>query len=201
MPLDVSNPPIAAYEAVQSVVSDLAGKSGFRTPALRRAAPGGLALSTPHRIALLRLDRVRETSDLRRSTEIRGWRFLIHDGDRVIASTDAVLNQKGGFDFGQINEGPFNGSMEQAIRKAEALPAVQQAHFEPIVLLVPALYIVALWLHAADGENDLVVPLPPAPGEFRPLEPLAAKDFLSATKRLAERVPPESGRSDDSSGG
>jgi hypothetical protein len=91
--------------------------------------------------------------------------------------------------------------MEQAIRKAEALPAVQQAHFEPVVLLVPALYIVALWLHAADGENDLVVPLPPAPGEFRTLEPLAAKDFLSATKRLAERVPPESGRSDDSSGG
>ena len=145
---------------------------------------GGLALSTPHRIALLRLDRVRETSDLLRSTEIRGWQFLIHDGDRVIASTDAVLNQKGGFDFGQINEGPFNGSMEQAICKAEALP-------ESDKLILSLSSSRACPLHRSSmaacrrRENDLVVPLPPAPGEFRPLEPLAAKDFLSATKRLA----------------
>jgi hypothetical protein len=201
MPLDVSNPPIAAYEAVQSVVSDLAGKSGFRTPALRRAEPSKLALSTPHRIAILPLNRLRQGKELRGSTEIRGWRFLIHDGDRVIASTDAVLNQKGGFDFGQVNEGPFNASMEQAIRKAEGLPTVQKAHFEPVVLVVPALYIVALWLHTPDGENDLVLPLPPTPSELRPLEPLAAKDFWSVARRLAERVPADSGRPDDRSGG
>ena len=47
MPLDVNNPPIAAYEAVQSVLSELAGKSEFRTPALRRADPRTLALSPP----------------------------------------------------------------------------------------------------------------------------------------------------------
>jgi hypothetical protein len=201
MPLDVSNPPIAAYEAVQSVVSDLASKSGFRTPALRRAEPSRLALSTPHRISLLRLDRLRQGNDLRGSTEMRGWRFLVHDGDRVIASTDATLNQKGGFDFGQINEGPFNGSMEQAIRKAEQLPAIQRARFEPVVLLVPALYIVALWLQTSDEENDLILPLPPTPGEFRPLEPMTAKEFLSVARRLAERVPADSGRPDDRSGG
>jgi hypothetical protein len=201
MPLDVSNPPIAAYEAVQSVVSDLASKSGFRTPALRRAEPSRLALSTPHRISLLRLDRLRQGNDLRGSTEMRGWRFLVHDGDRVIASTDATLNQKGGFDFGQINEGPFNGSMEQAIRKAEQLPAIQRARFEPVVLLVPALYIVALWLQTSDEENDLILPLPPTPGEFRPLEPMTAKEFLSVARRLAERVPADSSRPDDRSGG
>lgn len=201
MPLDVNNPPIAAYEAVQSVVSELAGKSGFRTPALRRAEPNRLALSTPHRIAILPLDRLRQASDLRTSTEIRGWRFLIHDGDRVIASTDAVLSQKGGFDFGQINEGPFNGSMEQAIRKAENLPAVQKGDFEPIVLLVPALYIVALWLQSADREGDLILALPPAPGELKPLEPIPASEFISLAQRLGERVPADGVRAEDRSGG
>jgi hypothetical protein len=198
MPLDVSNPPIAAYEAVQSVVSDLAGKSSFRTPALRRAEPKKLALSTPHQIAVLPLDRLRQANEFRRAVEFRGWRFLILDGDRVIASTDAVVSQTGGFEFGQINEGPFNGGMEQAIRKAEELPAIQKSHFEPVVVLVPALYIVALWLRSPQEENDLILPLPPAPGELPALEALAIRDFMAVARRLAERVP---SRENDESGG
>jgi hypothetical protein len=201
MPLDVNNPPIAAYEAVQSVVSELAGKSEFRTPALRRADPRSLALSTPHRIATLPLDRLRQAKDLRGSTEIRGWRFLIHDGDRVIASTDAIVGQNGGFEFGQINEGPFNEGMEQAIRKAEGLPAVQRDHFEPVVLVVPALYIVALWLESLGNNADLILPLSPTPGELRALEPIKVEDFLSVARRLAERVPTDSSRPGDKSGG
>lgn len=199
MPLDVSNPPIAAYEAVQSVVSHLAGKSSFRTPALRRAEPKKLALSTPHQIAVLRVDRLREANAFRLALEFRGWRFLILDGDRVIASTDAVASQRGGFEFGQVNEGPFNGSMEQAIRKAEELPAVQKSHFEPVVVLVPALYIVALWLRSPQEENDIILPLAPAPSELQPFEPLAIKEFMAVARRLAERVP--TGRANDESGG
>ncbi|MFL5338817.1 MAG: 6-phosphogluconolactonase, partial [Gemmataceae bacterium] len=66
----------------------------------------------------------------------------------------------------------FCARYEQAIRKAENLPAVQKGHFEPIVLLVPALYIVALWLHGADPEADLILALPPAPGDLKPLDPI-----------------------------
>src|SRR6476469_3956191 len=86
MPLQIIDPPMAAYEAARSTIANLASQAAFRTPALRRADPAAIALSTPHRMAILRLDRIRGANDVRSVVDIKGWRFLVHEGTRVVAA-------------------------------------------------------------------------------------------------------------------
>src|ERR1043165_8447234 len=100
MPLHAADPPIAAYEAMRSVLADLARQDSFRTPAPRRADPANLALSTPHRFAVLPLNRVRDKAALRSAAEVKGWRLLIHADKQVIAAVDAVITEKTGYQFG-----------------------------------------------------------------------------------------------------
>lgn len=73
-----------------------------------------------------------------------------------------------GWVFSRFSEGPYLVSTERALRQAEALPATYQPH----LLSVPGLYMLALWLHCqprADAATvqpdpgDLLIPLAPAP--------------------------------------
>ncbi|WP_119421375.1 hypothetical protein [Desertibaculum subflavum] len=200
MPLRTIDPPLQAFEAVRAKLADLAAFDGFRTPSLRRADTGAIALSTPHRTALLRLDRIKGAADLRRAAEPKGWRFLLHEGDRVVAAVE-TQDFKGQHRFGQVNEGPFTAATEQAIRRAESLDQVKRGRYTPTFLLVPAIYVAALWLEDEAGEADLVIPLAPAPPELKPMEPIAARAFLAVLAKLAARVPPEDRRARDPSGG
>jgi hypothetical protein len=201
MPLHAVDPPIAAYEAMRSVLSDLASHAAFRTPALRRADPASLALSTPHRFAVLPLNQIRRQTGLRTAAEMKGWRFLVHDGQRVVATVDAIETDKGEHQFGQLNEGPLTAGTEDAIRRAERLDAVRKGHYEPAFLLVPALYVAALWLQDRDGDSDLVLPMAPAPQELKPYEPMSAGAFLEVLVRLAARVPTDEKKGKEPSGG
>jgi hypothetical protein len=200
MPLRTVDPPIQAFEAVRAKLADLSSLAAFRTPGLRRADPAAIALSTPHRTALLRLDRIKGAESLRRAAEPKGWRFLLHDGERVIAAVEAQA-MKGEHRFGQINEGPFTAATEQAIRRAESLDEVKRGRYTPTFLLAPAVYVAALWLEDEAGEADLVLPLAPAPAELKPMEPMPARAFLAVLSKLAERVPPEDRRAKDPKGG
>jgi hypothetical protein len=201
MPLDTTDPPIAAYESVRSVVAGLAAGAAFRTPALRRADPESLSLSTPHRTAFLPLDRIKRGAALRAAAQMTGWRFLVHERDKVVAAADAMLTKEGGFQFGQVNEGPFVAATEEAIRRAERLDLGRKGRFEPVLLSVPALYVMALWLEDRDGEADLLLALAPAPPELTPYEPIEPAAFLGVLTRLRERVPGERGKGEEPSGG
>ena len=201
MALHTADPPIPAYEAVRSLLTRLAAEAGFRTPNLRRTPAASLALSTPHRFAVLPLDRLRRGGALQSIAEVKGWRFLLHDGKRVIAAADAQLTPKGDYQFGQINEGPFTVATEEAIRRAEADKELGKGRFEPVLLLVPALYVVALWLQDLDGKHDRVMVMPPAPGDLAPYRPLPAEEFMAVLKKLAAAVPPEAPKGKSPSGG
>lgn len=201
MPLQSIDPPIAAFEAVRAKLADLATQAAFRTSALRRADPAEIALSTPHRVAHLRLDRIKGAKDLRSAAEVKGWRFLLHDGSRVVAAVDAVDAERGQFRFGQVNEGPFTTATEAAVRRAETLDRVKRGNFALVFLLAPAVYVAALWLEDQEGDADFVIPLAPAPAEIKPMEPMPARDFLAVLAKLAKHVPLEDPRSKDPAGG
>jgi hypothetical protein len=191
MPLQIIDPPMAAYEAVRSTIANLGSQAAFRTPALRRANPADIALSTPHRMAILRLDRIRGANDVRSVVDIKGWRFLVHEGTRVVAAVDAVQTDKGEYLFGQVNEGPFTAGTDQ----------VHRGRFVPVFLLVPALYAAALWLEDQDGDADLVMTMPPAPKNLSPFGPMEVHPFLAVLEGLAALVPAEDKKSKDPSGG
>jgi hypothetical protein len=201
MSLQPIDPPIGAYEAVRSTIATLAAQDGFRTPALRRAEPRAIALSTPHRFGVLPLNRIRGAKDLRSVVEQKGWRFLVHDGTRVVAAADAIETEKTRYLLGQINEGPFVVATEEAIRRAERLDSVRRGQFAPVFLLVPAVYVAALWLEDQQRSSDLVLVLPPAPKELSAWEPMTPRPFLRVLEGLAARVPREHKTAQEPSGG
>ena len=184
MALHAALPPNAARHAVHAMLGQPSTASAFRTPAARLAAPDALALSTPHRVAFLPLDRIGAKTTLRGDAEMRGWRFLVHHGDRIVAAATTVAGARGTHRLGHLNQGPFVAGTEQAIRRAEAHHATRQRHFEPVYLMVPALYVMALWLRDLEGERDRVMIIPPAPREFAAYGMLTARTFVARLVRL-----------------
>lgn len=188
MPLQVAKPPTAAQKAVHSMLGRVVATDPDHVSALRSASPTSVAISTPHRLAVLGLDRIHSGMSLRSAVHRKGWRFLVHKDDDVVATANSAIRGKGKHAFAHITDGPFVAGTERAIRRAESLAAVKQGRFEPIWLQVPAVHVVALWLRNLDKGADLIMPVSPAPKEFRPYRPLADSAFVAVLVELAARV-------------
>jgi hypothetical protein len=185
MALRIADPPRAARNAVHATLGHPAMASAFRTPAVRLASADALALSTPHRVALLPLDRIGPKTSLPSDVQWRGWRFLVHHGDRIVAAADTVTGARGKHAFGHLNQGPFVAGTEAAIRRAESHGVMKQRDFEPVLLMVPALYVMALWLRDLESDRDRVTVIPPAPKGLTPYRMVTARDFVARLVRLA----------------
>ena len=185
MALQLAEPPKVARNAVRKMLAHPATPSAFRAAATQRAPAHELAMSTPHRVAVLPLRRIGPETTLRADAQMRGWRFLVHHGNRVVATADTVVDRRGQHAFGHLNQGPFVRGTEQAIRHAEACPAARRQDFEPILLMVPTLYVMALWLRDSAGDRDRVVIIPHAPGARASYRVLTERAFVARLVRLA----------------
>ncbi|PLW71418.1 hypothetical protein C0036_17940, partial [Streptomyces sp. DJ] len=159
MPLHVPVAPASALHSVRTALGSSAGAPEHALPVHvlhLGTARGGL----PH-------------------AERTGWQFLVRDGERVVAAE--TVRSADGWAFSHVSEGPFVSSTVRALRQAEALAG----QYEPRVLSVPGLYMVALWLHSdaagddtAPGEADLLVPLAPAPPGIAAHRPHRVADLI-----------------------
>lgn len=165
MPLLV---PPAPAPALLSVLAALSSPTAVRTPALR-SAEGPLAAEHPLPVHVFEPAAVPGALPQARLT---GWRFHIRAGARVAAAGETVVTPDG-WVFSRFSEGPFLASIERALLQAETLPSTYQPH----LLSVPGLYMLALWLHcdaraeaatAQPDPDDLLVPLAPAPPGIAP---------------------------------
>lgn len=164
MPLHVPPAPAPALRSVLTALSSPTAVRDARTPSLLRAqGPASAELPLPVHV----LDRV--TADGETSTTLAGWRFLIRTGDRAVAAADTVLTADG-WAFSRFFEGPYITSTELALRQAESMTQP----YQPRLLSVPGLYMLALWLHGdpeADGADGGPAPTgchPPACSAHRP---------------------------------
>lgn len=163
MPLLVPPAPAPALRSVLAALSSPTAVLEARTPALR-TAQGPLTAEHPLPVHVFEPPAVPGGLPQARLT---GWRFLIRAGSRVAAAGETVATADG-WVFSRFSEGPFLASTERALRHADTLPTTYQPH----LLSVPGLYMLALWLHcdprsdAASAQPtpaDLLVPLAPAP--------------------------------------
>jgi len=155
--------------------------------ALRSAAPSSLAISTPHRIAVLALERIHAGMSLRSAVEKKGWRFFVHHGEKVVATVNSSMNSKKKHGFSNITEGPFVRGTVHAIKRAERLEHVEKGRFEPLLLQVPALHLVSLWLRNLESNADLIMPIKPTPAGVAAYQPLATGEFIATIADLASR--------------
>jgi hypothetical protein len=182
MPVVHRDPPAAASDAVHAALAHFATVPPEQLHALAGAAPGDLAQSVPHEVFTLGLDDLRAGRSMAgaRST---GWRYLLREGDQVVASAETA-----GTAFSHFNRGPFVASTAAALQAAEAAPQAQARSYDLRLLHVPALYTMALWLHA-DGGDDVLVPLDPAPPGIDANHPYPADELLGILAQRAAQVP------------
>jgi len=57
---------------------------------------------------------------------------------------------------------------------------VRDGKVEARLIRVPALYVMALWLKDLDGDDDVVVPMAPAPPFLEANRPYTEREFLKA---------------------
>jgi hypothetical protein len=185
MPLQVSKPAVAAEKAVCSMLGRIIAPETDYVSALQSAAPTSLAISTPHRLAFLALDRIRAGMSLRSAAQKKGWRFFVHRGDKIVATINSTVNSKGRHVFSNITEGPFVLGTAEAIKRAERLESVQKGHFEIVLLQVPAIHIVALWLINLEDDADLIIPISPTPRGVRAYRAVSTAKFIVKIANLA----------------
>lgn len=205
MPIEVPEPPEAAVAtARRAIVGRLRQEPLARRALLRQVEARSMTLSMPHRAAHLGLVQVARGKTLRSVARIGNWRFLVRgseprarDGAAVeagatpgLATVAAIAVTESGANFspGELNFGPFASGMDAAIRRAEDIEKVRTGRYEPILLNVPALYVVALWLFDLGGEDDLLLVLPQSNPAFAPLSPITAPAFMGRLVALAAKV-------------
>ena len=191
MPIQTPNPPVAAVDVIRRAMRSFAETAAFRTPALRAAQPEQLSISEPHPVYLLGLDDLRAGASLARARLV-GWRYLVQEGDNVIASAESTLAARGEtHTFAHFTEGPFVASSAAALSLAKSDPRIAQGTYEQRLLHVPALYVMALWLHEPNGKNDLMIPLAPTPPGIPSGRTVPAAELLGQLADLAQRAPVE----------
>lgn len=188
MPLHVPEAPAPALRTVLTALGSPTAVREARTPSLRTAqGPATPELPLPVHV----LDRISAKGTP--ATRLAGWRFMIRSGDRALAAAEAMLTPDG-WAFSRFFEGPYVASTERALRQAEILPQP----YQPRLLSLPGLYMLALWLHgdcAADGATghpaaaDLLVPLAPAPPGIAAHRPHPVADLLPVLTHRATPTP------------
>lgn len=189
MPLHVPPAPAPALRSVLAALGSPTAVREARTPALRSVQG---PLSPDHPLPVHVLDNV--AGGLTPATRLAAWRFQIRSTERAVAAADTMLTPDG-WAFSHFFEGPYIASTEMALRQAEAAAR----DYQPRLLSIPDLYMLALWLHedtAADASGgsptptDLLVPLAPAPPGIAAHRPHRVADLLPV---IATRIAPGPG--------
>lgn len=188
MPLTRGIPPADADAAVAAALQRFAGVPDSRLHALEGLRPAELAATAPHQVFNLGLDDLASAAGALGSTRATGWRYLLRQDGRVVASAETVTGPGGGAQFSHFNSGPFVASTASAIEVAEGLDQTRDAAYELRLLHVPALYTMALWLHGA-GDDDVLIPLAPAADGVEADRAYPAGELLAILADKAGRAP------------
>jgi hypothetical protein len=167
-----------------------AGTQPKNQNALAGAAPEELEMDVPHRVYTLGLDQVVAGADLDTAVP-SGWRYLLKQGDQVVAAAQTVTDAGGQAAFASFNSGPYVESTSKALSTAEQYAGAGEGSdddWEPRVLHVPALHAMALWLHTDAETTDVVLPLPPVAAGIEPNRRYTVPDYLAALRQLAGSV-------------
>ena len=165
MGVRLGTPPPAAERAAEQGVRDVTRTARFKTAggaALTTTAAENVSLTSAHEMRHVGLTALTGHRPLDDSQTV-GWRYLVEAGGSAVASAEVGTEAAGGSTFTALNEGPFVEATAEALRALESRPEVAASDYRVRMLKVPALYVAALWLEDLEGDEDLVLPLPPAP--------------------------------------
>jgi hypothetical protein len=182
-----------AFDVVHRTLSSRALARAFTLRRLSEANPQALSIAMPHLVVRCDLGDLRGDGIVGKKPD--RWRFLVLEGSEPIAAATAVRGEAG-FEFGGLDEGPFVQGTADAVSHAEALIDRLEGRFEPVLLIVPTLYLVALGLrdlsrHIANGLPgglDLLIPIQLSDPPRYPREVMTPDSFLGALRQASPRT-------------
>jgi hypothetical protein len=195
MMVDSADIPEAARRAVLRDMGRRAADRGFWTPKLQCANPDALHLCLPHRVAVLRLDKIRADANLHEIALMVGWRFIISESTNLkdaIAAAHAIIDKDGEYRLSELNEGPFVKATVSAIHHARENPLRETSESlspDPWLLIAPAVFFAGLWLRHQQADKDRIFEMQAVPPLV--VERFTPSELLNKLAKLAEKVPVE----------
>ncbi|MFF3981729.1 hypothetical protein [Streptomyces sp. NPDC001828] len=186
MTLQSPQPPDQSREAAEAGLRLLAGLGRVRTETLLPAAPEDLRLADP-----VQMYTVAPTGPLSDARAV-SWRYLVRHGSEPVALAETVRDASGEHVFSQLNYGPFVAGTAAALDAA----GDRSGDAEVRLLHVPAVHLIAVWLHAESA--DTLIPAAPAPSGVEAGRPYPASQLLAL---VAQFSPPTLTSDDDRGGG
>lgn len=192
MALQVPQPPQESRSAAEAGVELLAGLGRVRTATLLPAAADELRLAQPLQMYVIGLADLPGGLDRARPV---AWRYLVQHDSGPVALAETVRDEAGGHVFSQLNYGPFVAGTADALAAAGDEPGDAEVR----LLHLPAVHLIAVWLHSP--ASDTLVPAAPAPPgvEANRAYPAAELVALLAASAPRDVLPPEA--EDDRGGG
>jgi hypothetical protein len=183
MPIEYPKPPAEADKAAADGVLEVhraETRGRVRARSLREIGDGGRRLASPHAVFNLGLADLAKPGTLA-NAPMTAWRYLVEEAGAAVASAEVGVDAKGavrGLDH--VNEGPFVKATAPAQKAAAKLPQIRDGRVEARIVRIPALYVMALWLKDLEGDDDVIVPMAPAPPYLEANRPYTEQEFLRA---------------------
>ncbi len=153
--------------------------------------PEELAHSEPHPVYIATLNDL-AGGKLLSTARQTSWRYLLVQRDEAVAEAELSVPRRGAgakakkLEFASLTHGPFAGATVEALTAAEALPQVAKTDYELRLLKVPAVYLIALWLHGR--KDDILIPMGDPPGRLKKNTPYSEADVIGALREIAQRT-------------
>ncbi|MFC0845348.1 hypothetical protein ACFH04_16750 [Streptomyces noboritoensis] len=192
MALQVPQPPQESRSAAEAGVELLAGLGRVRTATLLPATADELRLAHPLQMYVIGLGDLPGGLDRARPV---AWRYLVQHDSGPVALAETVRDEAGGHVFSQLNYGPFVAGTAAALAAAGREPGDAEVR----LLHLPAVHLIAVWLHSS--ASDTLVPAAPAPPDVEANRSYPAAELFALLARNAPQdvLPPEA--EDDRGGG
>lgn len=179
----------SAQEAIRTSLTDLAGRPNYATRelslALGETPEPEIAVAAPHDIYNLPLSALVEPAALDSAEQV-GRRCLVTSQGEPIATVE--LPDPSGEEGVVTTQGRFTKATADALGAIEGSSEVDDGDYDLRMLRVPSLYLMALWLKDRDGENDIFVPLEPAPPELEAGTHYSWDDLQALLREPAARL-------------
>lgn len=182
MSIQFSTPPSEVSRAVEKNLRLVGEQPPITVRGLGGAVAAQVTATMPHGVYVLGLQDVlagRLPDDMTPSA----WRYILQsDGDAVASAETQV--QGSAHKFSGFNSGPYVASTVATLRRMEDIPQARNQNLTVRMLRIPALHLMALWLHG-DGE-DLFTPLEPTPPGVDAHRQYRAPELFAALRSEAE---------------
>ncbi len=131
-----------------------------------KTAGTSLSLSGAYPGYSLTLDNLAVGNEM--SYAVKGvWHHLVFINGNVVADAQLIWRDDK-MEFSALNCGPMAASIVDALNMAEKASVLRAKSVELRLLSVPALHVVAVWLHGED--EDRFIPVAPTPHTLMPMQ-------------------------------